>query len=299
MLTLGLPALGLSLGCALAYSASDYFRKAVPATCPVPLMLFYAFALEMPVVATWLWLSGDIRIEAAYMLPGLASAAVGLAANFLFIVAVRRSPLSLMVPMLGLIPVLTALVSGVLLGEWPAPRQAAGIVLVASGLFTLYVPAGSQGIAGFGIRAVWRNLRNEPGAGPMAAVIVLWSIGPPVDKLCLSHASVGVHGLVQLFILWSAAAIWLLARGTPGALILPPGTLRPLLGVALTAGLGYGLQLTAYRLTLVALVEVFKRSLGMAGALVLGRLFFGEPLTGPKLWGIAIMAVGMPLILLG
>src|SRR4051812_39575168 len=101
MLTLGLPALGLSLGAALAYSASDYFRKAVPAECPVALMLFYAFALEMPVMALWLWVSGDVRLTTDYIVPGVADAIIGLGANLLFIVAVRRSPLSLMVPMLG------------------------------------------------------------------------------------------------------------------------------------------------------------------------------------------------------
>lgn len=294
MLTLGLPALGLSLGCALAYSASDYFRKAVPPDCPVALTLFYAFALEAPVIAVWLWVSGDVRLEAAYTLPGLAAAVVGLGANFLFIVAVRRSPLSLMVPILGLIPVLTALISGVLLGEWPQPHQAVGIVLVAAGLFTLYIPAG----LGFSVGAVWRNLRSEPGAGPMAAVVVLWSIAPPVDKLCLAHASVGVHGLVQLFILWGTTGLWLVTRGGLGALIPPRHALKPLIGVALTAGLGYAMQLTAYRLTLVAIVEVFKRSLGLVGALVLGRVFFGEPITRPKLLGILIMALGLPLVLL-
>ena len=67
---------------------------------------------------------------------------------------------------------------------------------------------------------------------------------------------------------------------------------------ALTAGLGYGLQLSAYSITLVALVELFKRSLGLVGALILGRVFFGEPITGPKLAGIAIMAVGLQLVLL-
>jgi drug/metabolite transporter (DMT)-like permease len=133
----------------------------------------------------------------------------------------------------------------------------------------------------------------------MAGVVILWSIGPPVDKLCLTQASVGVHALVQLLILWSATAVWLVPRGGWRSLILPRAAVKPLLGVALTAGIGYGLQLTAYRITLVALVEVFKRSFGMVGALVLGRVFFGEPMTPPKILGIAVMAVGLPLVLLG
>lgn len=295
MFTFGMPALGLSIGCAFAYGASDYFRKAVPADCPVALTLFYAFALEMPVIAVWLWTSSDFHLTSDYVLPGLAAAIIGLAANLLFIVAVRRSPLSLMVPLLALIPVLTTLISGLLLGEWPALRQAAGIVLIAAGLFAVYIPPAG----GFTPLAVWRNLWREPGTVPMAAVVVLWSIGPPVDKLCLAQASVGVHGLLQLLILWGATALWLTVRGGLPALVPPRAALRPLIGVALTAGLGYGLQLTAYRITLVAFVELFKRSFGLVSALVLGRVFFGEPMTAPKLLGIAVMAVGLPLVLLG
>jgi drug/metabolite transporter (DMT)-like permease len=297
MLTLGLPALGFSLGAAVAYSIADYFRKAVPANCPVPLMLFYAFALETPVVAVWLWISGDARLTPGYALPGLAAVAIGLAANALFILAVRRSPLSMMIPMMGLMPVLTALVSGLLLGEWPGERQAAGIVLVAAGLFIVYIPQGRE--RAFSLAAVWHNFRQEPGTKPMMGVVVLWSIGPPVDKLCLAEASVGMHALVQLVALWAVVGTWLLARGGLSNLVLPRSALKPLLGVSLMAGIGYGMQLTAYRMTLVAVVEVFKRSLGMAGALVLGRVFFGESITRTKVVGVAIIAAGLPLVLLG
>jgi drug/metabolite transporter (DMT)-like permease len=293
MLALSFPALAVSIACALAYSGSDYFRKAVPHTCGTPLALFYAFALEIPVLAVWMWISGDARLTVGYIGPGLAVAAIGLAANVLFLVALRRSPLSLMVPLLALIPVLTTLLGGALLGEWPTVRQGAGIVLVAAGLFTLYMPAGSRNLA-----MVWHNLRHEPGAGPMMAVVLLWSITPPLDKISLEHASIGVHGVVQLAALWAALGLWL-ARGGLGAFVVPPGSMKPLLGAALTAGVGYGLQLAAYQMTLVAVVELFKRVIGLIGALILGRAFFQETVTGPKLLGIAIMAVGLPLVLLG
>ena len=295
MLALSLPALAFSVGCAIAYSASDYFRKAVPATSGAALTLFYAFGLEAPVLGLWLWLSGDFRLTPDYALPGLAAAVIGLAANILFLVAVRRSALSLMVPLLALVPVLTTLLGGALLGEWPTPYQAVGIVVVTVGLFTLYLPPGrspSPAVA-------WRNIRREPGAAPMAGVALLWSVAPPIDKMCLAYSSVGVHGLVQLAILWSALGLWLGLRGGLKAYALPPGAARPLAGVALTAGLGYGLQLAAYQATLVAVVELFKRTIGLVGSLILGRAFFQETVTGPKLVGLAIMAAGLPLVILG
>jgi drug/metabolite transporter (DMT)-like permease len=298
-LALSLPAVAVSIACAVAYSSSDYFRKAIPGSVSPLLALFYAFGLQTPVLALWLAVSGDVRLSPAYLLPGLADAAIGLAANVLFIIAVRRSPLSLMIPLLALVPVFTAVLGGLMLGEWPTPGQAVGILCVAAGLFTIYIARDPEGRSGFHPVAVWKNLAREPGALPMAGVIVLWSISPPVDKICLAHASVGMHGLVQLVILWGACGIWLLAQGGPKAFVLPRGAAKPLMGVAVTAGLGYGLQLAAYQMTLVAVVELFKRTIGLVGALILGRAYFHEPVTGAKLAGIAIMALGLPLVFLG
>jgi len=295
MLALSLPALTFSLACAVAYSCADYFRKAIPSSCGTGLVLFYAFALEAPILALWLGFSGDVRLAPAYVLPGLVAAAIGLAANVLFIIAVRRSPLSLMVPLLALVPVLTTGLSGVLIGEWPTWVQALGIAFVAVGLLVLYVPDHS----GFSFLAAWHNLRREPGTVPMAGVVLLWSIAPPIDKLCLAQASVGAHGLVQLAILWSATGLWLLLRRDRRAFIPPRGTALPLLGMAVASGLGYGAQLAAYQMTLVAVVELLKRAIGVLGALIFGWMFFNETINRTKLGGIAIIAFGLPLIFLG
>ncbi len=294
-LTLGLPALFFSVTCAVAYSASDYFRKAVPNDASAALVLFYAFGLEAPVLGLWLVASGDARLETGYILPGLVAAPIGLGATWLFLLAVRRSPLSLMVPLLALVPVFTAVFAGLVVGEWPTLRQAAGILVVAVGLFTLFIPASG----GFHPLLVWRNLAREPGALPMAGVAVLWSISPPVDKLCLAYASVGMHGLVQLLVLFVATGLWLVVHGGLGALAPPRASARSLLGVGLTAGIGYTLQLVAYQLTLVAVVELVKRTVGLVGALIYGRVYFNEPVTGPKVLGIVIIALGLPLVLLG
>jgi drug/metabolite transporter (DMT)-like permease len=294
-LALSAPAIAASIACAVAYSASDSFRKAVPIEAGALLALFYAFLLEAPILGLWLVLGGDYRLSPGYVLPGAAAAVVGLGANILFMVALRRSPLSLMVPMLALVPVITAVFSGLLLGEWPSWSQSAGIVFVAAGLFALYLPSG----AGFSLAAVARAFAREPGTKPMLGVVLLWSINPPVDKLSLAHASVGMHGFVQLIVLAAALGLWLGLRGGVSALRLPAGAMRPLAGVAVTAGIGYGLQLAAYQMTLVAVVELIKRVIGLVGALFLGRAYFQEAITTPKAVGIAIMALGVPLVLLG
>jgi drug/metabolite transporter (DMT)-like permease len=293
VLTLGFPALILSLGCAAAFAGADYFRKAIPLSVPLPLALFYLFGLEMPVLGGWMLASGDIRLTADYLVPGLAAAAIGLGANVLFIVALRRSPLSLMIPLMALIPVATTLLSGVLLHEWPRPLQTAGIIIVVLGLFILYVPFNG----GFHPLAVWRNFAREPGAIPMIGVVALWSLSPPIDKICVAHASVGMHGLLQLVFLCSVMGAWLTMRGGRQALVLPRATLKPLFLAAMAGGFGYALQLAAFKIAPVGIVELFKRSIGLISALALGRALLQERVTGPTVAAITVMAVGLALIL--
>lgn len=293
MLALSLPALALGVGCALFYAGADALRKAAPRDIASDTILFYYIAGHIPVLALWALGTGETAVSGAYILPGLVDAALGLAANLLFLIAIRRSPLSLMVPLLALVPVFTLIFGGLTLGEWPAARQDAGILLVAAGLFALFQPSAARP----GPRTAWAVLRAEKGSLPMLGVVLLWSATPALDKLCLAHADVGMHGLIQVTLICAALGLWMLRKG-PGAFRLPRGARGPVGGSAVAGALGYGFQLAAYAIALVALVEVVRRTAGLLGALALGRAAFREPLSGAKLAGGAIIAVGLPLVMI-
>ncbi len=294
MLAISLPALALGLACGILYSAGDYFRKAAPATCPSETILFYYIGGQLPVLATWVLWTGETSISLGYLGPGLIDAAFGLGANLLFIVSIRRSPLSLMIPLLALVPVAALLVGGLMLGEWPTPRQDLGVVMIAAGLFILFQPPGAQ----LGLKAAWRTLKAERGTAPMLGVILLWATTPSLDKLCLAYASPGMHGLLQVALIWTALLLGALARGL-GTLRISGDAARPVGGAAVTGALAYLLQLFAYSIAMVALIEVIKRTVALLLSLVLGRAAFSEPLTGMKVAGIAIIAAGLVLVMLG
>jgi len=292
MLAMSVPALFLGIGCALLYAAADMFRKSAPKALGPEIILFYFVGGHIPVLALWALVTGETSVQSAYLLPGILCAACGLAANLLFIVAIRRSPLSLMIPLLALVPVLTLLFAGVVLGEWPTSAQALGIVLVTVGLLTLFKP----GEAKPGFAAAWRTLRTEAGTVPMLAVVVLWSATAPLDKLGIESSSVGMHGLIQVTFIWVALAVWL-ARGGRAAFRLPSPALLPVGAAAVTGAFGYALLLAAYSVALVAMVEVVRRTVGLLIALVVGRLAFGEPITRTKVIGVGIVALGLPLVM--
>lgn len=293
MFALSAPALVLGVACAIAFSASDFLRKIVPASCSTPLAMLCIVGCQFPITVLWCVVSGDYTIAADYWIPGFANAVTGLVANLLFIVALRRSPLSLMIPMLAIVPVVVVVFAGALLGEWPTARQVFGIMLVAVGLFAVFMPGSVAHPV-----TVLGHLFREPGTRPMLGVVVLWSLTPPLDKLCLEYASVGLHGALQLFMLIVALSVGLFARNGWRAFQLPQDARRPLLLAGLTSSVGYLLQLAAYRLTFVAVIELLKRVIGLAGALLLGRMALRESLTSAKLAGVAVVAVGLSLVLL-
>jgi|APGre2960657468_1045069.scaffolds.fasta_scaffold00920_2 drug/metabolite transporter (DMT)-like permease len=295
MLTVSLSAILLSLGCGIGFAGADYFRKAVPATCPNPLVLFYFIGGQIPILALVVALSDDVRMTSGYWLPGVVDVALGIGANLMFVAAVRRSPLSMMIPLLALVPVLTTLAAAVVLGEIPSLRQLSGTGLIVIGLFALYMPQGE----GVSPTASWTALRREPGVQPMLLTIVGWSLTPVFDKLCINASSVSMHGLIQVTAICAISGVWVITSYGLRGLLPPPGSKLPLLGSAISAGLGYGLQLAAYQTTMVAVVEGLKRVTGLLAALVVGRIMFAEPITKSKIVGVGILAIGVPLILFG
>jgi drug/metabolite transporter (DMT)-like permease len=295
MLTVSLSAIFLSLGCGLAYSASDYFRKSATADCSTNMVLFYFIAGQLPILITWAWLSGDTRVASSYWLPGIADVVIGLLANAMFIFAVKRSPLSLMIPLLALVPVVTAITSALALQELLSPSQMVGTVLIVLGLMVLYNPPGY----GLNLFATWRAFRKEPGVGPMMITVVGWSVTAVLDKLCLQATSLPMHAMIQVGSICALTGVWIVMTTGVAGLIPPKRARWTLVGAALAATAGYTLQLASYQATLLAIAEGLKRVTSILSSLVVGRLMFNEPLNASKVVGIGILIIGVPLILMG
>jgi uncharacterized membrane protein len=289
-------ALTLSVLCALSLAAADYFRKAVPHSVPTDVLLFYFLGGQLPLIGLWLVFDANpaaLRALATwdYWQPGLPDALASLAGNTLFIVAVRRSPIGLVVPLLSLLPVFTLGIAAVMLGELPTARQGVGIVLTAAGVFCVYQPDDVP----LSPRAVWRTFRAEPGTVPMLGVAVAWALTAPLDKMAMSHTSVAAHALGQVGLLATIVLIWVVIQRRYTSFRLSVAEGRIVVAASWSAGLSYAFQLGAYQLTLVAFVEALKRSIEISVVLVIGALFLGERLNRHKVIGVALIVCGVPL----
>ncbi len=289
MLAVSLPALILTLVCAAGFAASDYFRKAAAGHFP-PVVLLTLFLIgEVPLLGAWVAYSGSLTILDGYWPLGLVTAAAGILANLFFLMALR---VSLTVPVLGLVPVITTVFAAIALDEIPTPQQSFGIVLAVVGLMTLYLPAENPNPI-----AVIKRFATDKGARLMLIVAVLWSATAPLDKASMALSSPESHGFIQVCIM-SAVLVAYLAATQRRSTTLARAGLTPAALASIAAGVAYATQLVAYQLTLIGVVESLKRVIGLLSALLLGRIFLGEPLTTPKLIGIGFMVIGVPLIIL-
>lgn len=257
----------LALGAACSWAGMDVLRKALSAHVrPVPLVAMLSLG-QLPLFAAWAWSSGGVHAEAGYWLPGLACAVINLVALTLFVNALRVSPISVTVPLLSLVPVFASAVAALLLNEVPTPRQGVGIGVVVTG--ALLLQAGALLAPG---------ARREPGVPMMVGVALLWSLTAGLDKLALSHANVPTHALVQAGGVVLGLGGLLAAQGRLGELRLSRRAWVLYAAAVVVSFVAIGLQLVAFTLVLVSMVEAIKRGVGPVAAAVFGRLAFQERL---------------------
>ena len=278
----------LGVGSALCWAALDVVRKAlVLKASPVALVVFLLVG-QVPFLALWAVWEGTWITDAAYWPFALSSMAMNALANVLFMRSVQLSPLSRTVPFLSFTPVFSALAAMPLLGEVPGPMHWSGIALVVLGALVLNSDLSDSW---------WRSLAFEKGGPYMIAVAALWALSTALDKRALPHASPASHA----FVLAAGGAVilvsWILSRRSHGELRAvfgaPRGLLVGLVGFAVAA---LALQLLALQVLWVAVLETLKRAFGVLGSVVLGRVFFLEPITGRKLVAGALMVAGTSLL---
>lgn len=231
------------------------------------------------------WLrGGGVLPTPAYWPFGLGLGAIMAGSYVLFVGALQRSALSLTIPLLALTPVFALLIGGLSRGAWLTPLQVLGILAVVLGAFTLH-PGG-----------LIRGLRTEVGSRMMLAVALLWGVGANLDVFALRHAGVPAHAFLQTALTGGLLLGGLAARGRLHALAPIRGALPIFLLCLALMAVAVLAQLRAILDIEVSIMEAVKRSVGLIASVVLGRIYFGEPITTRKLGAITAMSVGVFLL---
>jgi drug/metabolite transporter (DMT)-like permease len=268
-------------------------KKVSGAGRPLAVVLWILVA-ELPVFLAWALSEWPLNVSPAYIVPGCGVLLLTLAGNLLAIQALSRSPFSLMVPVLGLSPVFTSLLGIPILHEWPSWTQWIGITLSVLGVLWLYLPPERW----WDITALWSGFVREHGAPAMALSALAWAMGSAMDKLSMHYAAPAFHALFVFTGLVIGLGLVLVHRVGVASLTPPKGHIT-LFFVTGTLGALCSLgQLVALQHMPAGPFEAIKRVMSQVLAVLLGHFLFAEPITRPKMIGIGILSVGVPLIVL-
>ncbi len=245
-------------------------------TAPWMLLALLFLPAAVPDRTFWLAIAAALPLE--------------IAAFFLYMKALKLSPLSLSLPFLAFTPVFMILTGQFILGETIGPGGAAGIALIVLGAYTLNL---SKMKAGFlePIRAVIR----EPGSWIMLFVSFIYSLTAPFGKMAILHSNPWFFAAVYNMLLSAViVSLWPVAAGNAGlrGIFSRPG---PMVLIGLAAAAENLAHMMAIAQVEAAYMIAIKRLSLLLGVLY-GAWWFGEENIRERLAGAAIMVAGVFLI---
>ena len=227
----------------------------------------------------------------SYFLPGIFSVLTGVIAALIFLKSLKESEISLTIPLLSLSPLFSSLFSWIFLGEALSLLQYIGIFIIITGILILY----SEKLQLLYFLKSIINIKDNKSVKLMTIVAFLWSLTPVLDKMCLQHSSINIHGLVQaicifgILFFFSKKELKVLKNLNKTNLIL----------IFITVSIGASaiiLQFFSITMTYVPIMESIKRATGQFGALFFGKIFFNESITRQKVLGIVLITTGVFLL---
>jgi drug/metabolite transporter (DMT)-like permease len=258
------------------------------------------------IVITWAWVAyslilllplmfwgGIPALDQTFWLAFSARVVLDIISLVLYVEALRRSDLSLTLPMLALTP-LFLLGSGLLLNnEWPSTLSLAGVLLIVAGTYFLNFKRGMLH-ALEPLQAIYKNT----GALMMLAVAIIWGVTGSLHKLAILHSNpyfyTGLGALVIAVILtplawWSSHEDFKKAASKE--------YLPQLLPIGILDGITVLSQFIGQSITLTVLVISLKRTSIIFSSLMGWALFKEDIRT--RIAPICVMVLGVILIALG
>jgi uncharacterized membrane protein len=209
----------------------------------------------------------------------------------LFLKAIKQSDLSLTIPLLSLSPMFSSIFSLFFLNEKLSNIQYSGVFLIIFGTLVLY----SKKLSLNEILKSFKIILNNNSAKLMIIVSIIWSLTPVLDKLCLKNSSINIHGLIQSFGMVIALA-FLLKKNSKAEIRSIKKNWQIILLTISMGTIATILQFYAILSSYVPIMESIKRSVGQLSSVFLGKLFFNEEVTKPKVMGVIILSIGVYFI---
>jgi len=208
---------------------------------------------------------------------------------FLYIKAIKVSPLSLTIPFLSLTPLFLIVTSFLILGEFPDRSGLTGIFLITCGAYLLNLHQVKKGIL-----APLRSIVKEKGSLMMIGVAFIYSVTSNLGKIATLHSSPLFFGMFYTLVLTMVLTPFAFFR-----VMKNPVNFKPRLKTFLLIGFFYALMTIAHyqaiaRVEVVYMISIKRMSLVFS--VLYGGLIFHEENIGERLVGSLVMIMGVIFI---
>jgi uncharacterized membrane protein len=226
-----------------------------------------------------------------YWIALLADGALNVIATILQLKAIKKSDLSLTIPLLAFTPLFLLIMSPIILGQFPTMLGVIGVILIVIGSYVLNIKRRNGGYL-----APFKAMLGQRGPRLMLYAAFLLSITSSIDKIGVLNSSplfwaVSVHSFTSI----TLAPV--IIREINHHLKLTNPDIRLLFAVGLFSALAIVTQYIAITTLLVPYVIAIKRTSTIMSVLF-GYLIFKERGIKGRLLGAAIMVLGVILITL-
>ncbi len=281
----------LSLTCAFALATTDALNKRLFSHLNVYEMAVIRLFYGAPFLFTILLLSPIPPLDNTFFKTIIVLLPLETVALFLYIRAIRNSPLSLSLPFLAFTPLFLILTGLVFLKELPNRWGAMGILLIVFGSYWLNVDKRVGGVF-YPFKAIFK----EEGSRLMLIVSFIYAFTCALGKLAIVHSSPIFFG--SSFMLLHAVLLIILLP-IAGKVRISRLLFNPLWGIPV--GISYAVMVITHMYA-ISLVEAaymisIKRTSLIFGVLY-GFILFKEKAIGWRLMGTSVMVAGAVTITL-
>lgn len=219
--------------------------------------------------------------------------AIALSATTLLITkAFKISDISVIAPLMALLPILVTVPAWIVLGEQPTLLAGVGIVLVVIGAYLLEVRSKSDSFT-----KPFTRLRTDRGAQYIGIMLIIASVVPTVDKIGISYT----EPLIWVFTTHLGMTLILgviMLKYEPTWKADIDSSWKPLLLIGGFNALLWGTQVFAYDLTQVAYVQAIKRG-SIFLSIIAGYVIFDEGNIRNRFIGATVIFIGVACVVLG
>ncbi|MEJ2282509.1 MAG: DMT family transporter [Desulfobacterales bacterium] len=279
----------LSLLTALAVASQDAWVKKHFSRLTAYDMLAFPFLFSLPLFIVTLPFVPVPPLDDVFYWNFLISLPINFISFFIYMKAIRVSPLSLTLPYLAFTPAFMIFTGYLFLNEMPNLWGLAGIVITCAGGYVLNLESGKRAVF-----EPFKAVFNETGSWLMLIVALIFSFGAVIGKKAIIHSSPLFFTMTFFAVLSFLTVLGLLILGR-----IRLGTFRDDWFKGLVAGglffihcLAHGFAISMVKAGYMISIKRFSVLIGM----VYGGMFFKEKYIAVRFAGAGLMVAGAVLI---